>query len=90
MADAHYMSEMCVGILVAATDYDHFEGQWTLELADTGERCNGMGHWEMVTQQGEIVLRDERDCLHSLIMNIFSLPFSLYFHHKLASASFQD
>ena len=30
MVDAHFMSEMCAGILVAVTDYDRFDGKLTL------------------------------------------------------------
>ena len=55
------MAEMCAGILVAVTDFDRFEGALTLDLADEGERCIGLGHRDMVAGQGEIVLRDERE-----------------------------
>lgn len=61
MVDAHFMAEMCAGILVAVTDYDRFEGALTLDLAVEGEVCLGMGEREMLTKEGEIVLRDERD-----------------------------
>lgn len=61
MVDAHFMAEMCAGILVAVTDYDHFKGKLTLDLTDEGELCKGMGQRDMVTQQGEIVLRDEKE-----------------------------
>lgn len=61
MVDAHFMAEMCAGILVAVTDYDRFEGKLTLDVADEGEHCTGLGSRDMVTRQGEIVLRDERD-----------------------------
>lgn len=61
MVDAHFMAEMCAGILVAVADYDCFEGELTLDLADEGEHCIGLGHRDMVTGQGEIVLRDERE-----------------------------
>jgi DNA/RNA-binding domain of Phe-tRNA-synthetase-like protein len=43
--DAHFMAEMCAGILVAVTDYDRIEGMLTLD----------------VSQEGEIVLRDGKD-----------------------------
>ena len=61
MVDAHFMAEMCAGILVAVTDYDRFDGPLTLDLADEGEISGGMGGREIRTKQGEIVLRDERD-----------------------------
>ena len=61
MVDAHFMAEMCAGILVAVTDYDRFEGGLTLDLAEEGEICRGMGGREMRTKAGEIVLRDEKE-----------------------------
>ena len=61
MVDAHFMAEMCAGILVAVSDYDRFEGKLTLDLADEGERCIGLGHRDMVAGGGEIVLRDEQE-----------------------------
>ena len=61
MVDAHFMAEMCAGILVAVTDYDRFEGALTLDLAAEGEICIGMGGREVKTKKGEIVLRDEKE-----------------------------
>lgn len=61
MVDAHFMAEMCAGILVAVTDYDAFDGDLTLDLAEAGEICHGMGQREMMTGEGEIVLRDEKE-----------------------------
>jgi DNA/RNA-binding domain of Phe-tRNA-synthetase-like protein len=61
MVDAHFMAEMCAGILVAVADYDRFEGGLTLDLADEGEHCIGLGNRDMATRQGEIVLRDKRE-----------------------------
>jgi DNA/RNA-binding domain of Phe-tRNA-synthetase-like protein len=61
MVDAHFMAEMCAGILVAVTDYDCFEGKLTLDLAATDEVCKGMGQREFRTKEGEIVFRDEKD-----------------------------
>jgi DNA/RNA-binding domain of Phe-tRNA-synthetase-like protein len=61
MVDAHFMAEMCAGILVAVTDYDAFDGQLTLDVAMEGEKCLGMGGRDMFTKEGEIVLRDERE-----------------------------
>ena len=61
MVDAHFMAEMCAGILVAVTDYDRFEGGLTLDLAEENEICRGMGGREMETKTGEIVLRDEKE-----------------------------
>ncbi|UCD80627.1 MAG: hypothetical protein JSW26_04110 [Desulfobacterales bacterium] len=59
--DAHFMAEMCAGILVAVTDFKKFEGKLTLDVADESESCAGMGGREFVTKQGEIVLRDEKE-----------------------------
>jgi DNA/RNA-binding domain of Phe-tRNA-synthetase-like protein len=61
MVDTHFMAEMCAGILVAVTDHDRFEGPLTLDLADEGELCAGMGGREIKTKAGEIILRDESD-----------------------------
>ena len=61
MVDAHFMAEMCAGILVAVTDYDRFEGKLTLDIAKEGETCKGMGGQGMTTKQGEIVLRDDKE-----------------------------
>jgi DNA/RNA-binding domain of Phe-tRNA-synthetase-like protein len=59
--DAHFMAEMCAGILVAVTDFDRFDGSLSLDVADDGEICAGMGGREFVMKAGEIVLRDEKD-----------------------------
>ena len=59
--DAHIMAEMCAGILVAVTDFEMFEGNLTLDVADANEICAGMGGREFVTQKSEIVLRDEKE-----------------------------
>jgi DNA/RNA-binding domain of Phe-tRNA-synthetase-like protein len=61
MVDAHFMAEMCAGILVAVTDFDSFDGKLTLDVAKEGETCRGMGRRELVTKKGEIVFRDEKD-----------------------------
>ena len=61
MVDTHFMAEMCAGILVAVTDHDRFDGALTLDLAEDGEICRGMGGREISTKEGEIVLRDERE-----------------------------
>lgn len=61
MVDAHFMAEMCAGILVAVTDFDRIEGTLTLDVARGGEECAGMGGRLFVLKDGEIVLRDERD-----------------------------
>jgi DNA/RNA-binding domain of Phe-tRNA-synthetase-like protein len=61
MVDAHFMAEMCAGILVAVTDYDRFDGKLTLDVAKAGEISKGMGQRDFVTKEGEIVLRDETD-----------------------------
>lgn len=61
MVDAHFMAEMCAGILVAVTDFDRFEGNLLLDVASEGEQLNAMGGREMTTRQNEIVLRDEKE-----------------------------
>jgi len=59
--DAHFMAEMCAGILVAVTDFKQFNGSLTLDVAVEGENCVGMGGREFITRHGEIVLRDEKE-----------------------------
>lgn len=59
--DAHFMAEMCAGILVAVTDYACFEGKLTLDVARAGEVCAGMGGRAFVLKAGEIVLRDAQE-----------------------------
>jgi DNA/RNA-binding domain of Phe-tRNA-synthetase-like protein len=59
--DAHFMAEMCAGILVAVTDFEQFEGNLTLDVAHENEICAGMGGREFITKRGEIVLHDEKD-----------------------------
>ena len=59
--DAHFMAEMCAGILVAVTDFNKFEGNLILDVADDYEICAGMGGREFVTKKGEIVLRDAKE-----------------------------
>ena len=61
MVDAHFVAEMCAGILVAVTDFDRFEGSLMLDVAVEGEICRGMGHREFKTKDGEIVFRDGKD-----------------------------
>jgi DNA/RNA-binding domain of Phe-tRNA-synthetase-like protein len=61
IVDAHFMAEMCAGILVAVTDYDRFDGDLTLDTSAEGEVCAGMGGREFVTRENEIVLRDEKE-----------------------------
>ena len=61
MVDAHFIAEMCAGILVAVTDHDRAEGALTLDIADEGEICAGMGGRKIKTKKGEIVLRDEKE-----------------------------
>lgn len=61
MVDTHFMAEMCAGILVAVTDHDRFDGSLTLDLAQEGEICLGMGGRQFRTKEGEIVLRDEKE-----------------------------
>jgi DNA/RNA-binding domain of Phe-tRNA-synthetase-like protein len=59
--DAHFMAEMCAGILVAVTDFKRFNGNLALDVADEGEICAGMGGRHFITGEGEIVLRDEKE-----------------------------
>ncbi len=61
MVDTHFLAEMCAGILVAVADYEAFEGRLTLDVAEAGETCRGMGGRELVAGPGEIVLRDEKE-----------------------------
>jgi DNA/RNA-binding domain of Phe-tRNA-synthetase-like protein len=61
MIDAHFMAEMCAGILVAVTDYDCFDGALRLDVAEERETCRGLGKRAFETKVGEIVLRDEKD-----------------------------
>ncbi len=61
IVDAHFMAEMCAGILVAVTDYDCFDGSLTLDVAAEGEVCAGMGGREFICKVDEIVLRDESE-----------------------------
>ncbi len=61
--DAHFMAEMCAGILVAVTDADKFDGGLTLDVAKEGETCKGMGGRQFVMQEKEIVLRDEEEII---------------------------
>jgi len=66
MVDAHFMAEMCAGILVAVTDYDRIEGKLLLDVANVGEKCIGMGGRQFLMKQGEIVLRDEKGIICAL------------------------
>lgn len=59
--DAHFMAEMCAGILVAVTDYQQFDGNLQLDVADEEETCTGMGGRIFITKKGEIVLRDDKE-----------------------------
>ncbi len=61
IVDAHFMAEMCAGILVAVTDYDRFDGNLMLDVSAEGEVCAGMGGREFVCKADEIVLRDAKD-----------------------------
>lgn len=61
MVDAHFMAEMCAGILVAVTDYDRFDGGLILDAALDGEPWRAMGNRDLTVKDGEIVLRDQKD-----------------------------
>lgn len=61
IVDAHFMAEMCAGILVAVTDYNRFDGRLTLDVAAEGEMCAGMGGREFSCKADEIVLRDAKE-----------------------------
>jgi DNA/RNA-binding domain of Phe-tRNA-synthetase-like protein len=61
LVDAHFMAEMCGGILVAVADCARFEGDLMLDVAEEGETCLGMGERLLKTRRGEIVLRDDRE-----------------------------
>ena len=45
--------------MVAVADYDCFDGKLTLDLAEEGEICVGMGQRNLETREGEIVFRDQ-------------------------------
>jgi DNA/RNA-binding domain of Phe-tRNA-synthetase-like protein len=59
--DAHFLAEMCAGVLVAAADADRFDGSLALDIAAESEECCGLGGRPFRTRPGEIVLRDARD-----------------------------
>jgi DNA/RNA-binding domain of Phe-tRNA-synthetase-like protein len=63
IVDAHFMAEMCAGILVAVTDNNRFDGNLALDVSAEGELCAGMGGREFVTREAEIVLRDEKEII---------------------------
>jgi len=63
MVDAHFMAEMCAGILLAVTDLDRIEGGLVLDVARGGETSVGMGGRQFIMAEGEIVLRDEKDII---------------------------
>jgi DNA/RNA-binding domain of Phe-tRNA-synthetase-like protein len=63
MVDAHFMAEMCAGILVAVTDHARVAGDLLLDVALEGETTAGMGGRQFTTKEGEIVLRDEKDII---------------------------
>jgi len=63
MVDAHFMAEMCSGILVAVTDYDRIDGRLTLDVAREGETSLGMGGRLFTTKKDEVVLRDENEII---------------------------
>ncbi len=64
--DAHLITEMCHGILMAIQDLDRFEGNWTLDLANEGESFQGVSGRMISCREGEIVLRDEKGIVCSL------------------------
>jgi len=43
------------------TDYQRFDRNLQLDLADEGETCAGMGGRDFITKKGEIVLRDDKE-----------------------------
>jgi len=59
--DAHFLAEMCAGILVAVADDDCFDGDLLLDVAAADEVSLGLGNRRFLTREGEIVLRDEKD-----------------------------
>jgi DNA/RNA-binding domain of Phe-tRNA-synthetase-like protein len=54
MVDAHFMAEMCAGILVAVTDYDRFNGKLLLDVAKAGEISEGMGQRDFVDEKTRV------------------------------------
>jgi DNA/RNA-binding domain of Phe-tRNA-synthetase-like protein len=63
MIDAHFIAELCAGILVAVADYDRVAGVLNLDVAAEGEECTGLGERPFITREGEIVLRDEKEII---------------------------
>jgi DNA/RNA-binding domain of Phe-tRNA-synthetase-like protein len=63
MVDAHFLAEMCAGILVAVADCERMAGDLVLDVAREGETCLGLGRREFRTKKGEIVLRDEQEII---------------------------
>jgi DNA/RNA-binding domain of Phe-tRNA-synthetase-like protein len=59
--DAHFLAEMCAGILVAVADEDRFDGDLFLDVAAADEASLGLGNRRFLTREGEIVLRDAKD-----------------------------
>jgi DNA/RNA-binding domain of Phe-tRNA-synthetase-like protein len=66
MVDAHFMAEMCAGILVAVGDFNMMEEPLTLDVADEGERFEAMGSRVLTTREGEVVLRDAKGIICAL------------------------
>ena len=57
IVDAHFMAEMCAGILVAVTDYERFDGRLTLDVAAAGEvpaEVVSQGRGNIQYQRGEL------------------------------------
>ena len=63
MIDAHFIAELCAGILVAVADHDRVTGALTLDVASEGQECIGLGGRRFTTREGEVVLRDEREII---------------------------
>ena len=53
--------KLAAGILVAVTDFERFDGNLQLDVADENEICTGMGGRNFITEKGEIVLRDDKE-----------------------------
>jgi DNA/RNA-binding domain of Phe-tRNA-synthetase-like protein len=64
--DAHIIAEMNHGILMAIQDLDRFQGEWRLDLANEGEKFQGVSGRMIRCKEDEIVLHDETGIVCSL------------------------
>ena len=55
IVDAHFMAEMCAGILVAVTDYDRFDGNLTLDTDRNADFQRRLGGFHDFIRQGAAI-----------------------------------